>query len=319
MSVIIGKIVSIFLITGVGYVANKVNVLPNESNKYLVDLMMKITCPCMVITAIMSTELTPETLSKTAQMLLLAAGFFVMSTIVGWLFCVKVLGIKAENDAGVYVACMATVNNGFMGFPITLALFGNDVLFLMVLFQTLLVIYLYSAGVVLVNYGKERLDGEGGSYSILKSLANPCTICAVVSIVLLLLKVQIPEVLYNSLDSLGSATVPISMLVVGIQLGSSSFKRVFTNKNLLITSFVKMLVFPALTFLAVNWLPLATDLKIALTFGAAFPTAVVMVAIASMEKRNSTLAAEIVAFTTLISIITLPAVAIALMTYYGLI
>ena len=318
MSVIIGKIVSIFLITGVGYIANKVKVLPNESNKYLVDLMMKITCPCMVITAIMSTELTSDTLSKTIQMLLLAAGFFILSTLIGWIFCVKILGIKPENDAGIYIACMATVNNGFMGFPITLALFGNDVLFLMVLFQTMLVIYLYSVGVVLVNYGREKLDSTG-SYSILKSLANPCTICAVVSIVLLLLRVELPEVLYNSLDSLGSATVPISMLVVGIQLGGSSFKKVLTNKNLLITSFAKMLVFPLLTFLAVNWTPLATDLKIALTFGAAFPTAVVMVAIASMEKRNSTLAAEMVAFTTLISIITLPAAAILLMTYYGMI
>lgn len=316
MSVIINKIISIFLITGVGYGANKLNVLPNESNKYLVDMMMKITCPAMVITSIMATELTPDTLSKTVQMLLLAAGFFVLSTALAWVFCVKILGITADKDAGIYVACMATVNNGFMGFPITQALFGSDILFLMVLFQTMLTIYLYSAAVVLVNYGTEK---TGDLKLILKSLANPCTVCAVISIILLVLGIQLPEVIFNSLDSLGSATVPVSMLVVGIQLGGSNLKKVLGNKMIFITSFVKMLAFPMITFLIVNWLPIATDLKIALTFGASFPTAVVMVAISSMENKNSVLAAEIIAFTTLMSVVTLPVSAILLMTYYGLI
>ena len=60
-------------------------------------------------------------------------------------------------------------------------------------------------------------------------------------------------------------------------------------------------------------------MKIALIFGAAFPTAVAVVAITGMEKRNSVLAAEMVAFTTLLSVITLPISAVLLMSYYGLV
>ena len=52
MSVILSKIVSIFLITGVGFAANRKGILPYASNKYLVDLMMLITCPCMIISTI---------------------------------------------------------------------------------------------------------------------------------------------------------------------------------------------------------------------------------------------------------------------------
>ena len=62
MTIIISKILSIFFITGVGFVANKVNILPNQANRYLVDLLMLITCPCMILISIADTELTRKPL-----------------------------------------------------------------------------------------------------------------------------------------------------------------------------------------------------------------------------------------------------------------
>lgn len=315
MSVIIGKIVSIFLITGVGFVANRRGILPNESNKFLVDLMMLITCPCMIISTITTTELTDDTAMLAFRMLLYAIAWFAVSTLLAWLLCIKVLRIKAEDGAGVYMACIATLNNGFMGLPISYALFGSDVLFLMILFQTTLVAYVYSIGPMQVNYGSKT---NTSFRAVLKSLANPCTLSAVFSFIVLLSGLQLPEVLFNTIDSIGSITVPLSMMVVGIQLGSSNIRKVLGSRSLVTASVVKMLAWPALTFLAVNWLPLPVNVKITLVFGAAFPAAVAVVPIASMENRDSVLAAELVAFTTLLSIGTLPVCALLLMGYYGI-
>ena len=222
----------------------------------------------------------------------------------------------SDPNAGVYMAGMTTINNGFMGFPITMALFGSDVLFFMVLFQMILTIYLYSGCIIQVNYGsKGRIDLR----AVAKHLTNPCTLAAFLGIAMLLLGLHLPDMLFETVDTIGSATVPISMLVVGIQLGSSRISEVIHDRKLVITSIVKMLLWPVLTFLAVNWLPLPVNMKIALVFGAAFPTAVAVVAITSMENRNAVLAAEIIAFTTLLSIITLPVSALLLMGYYGLV
>jgi len=314
MSVIIGKIVSIFLITAVGYVANRRGILPDASNKYLVDLMMLITCPCMIISSITTTELTDGTALLTIQMLGYAVIWFALSTLLARILCLRILRIKAEEGAGVYIACIATLNNGFMGLPISFALFGDDVLFLMILFQTILVAYVYSVGVIDVNYGAKT---HTSFRSILKSLANPCTLSAVFSFILLFAGIRLPEVLFSTIDSVGSITVPLSMMVVGIQLGSSNLGKVLGSRSLVISSVVKMVFWPLLTFLAVNWLPLPVNVKITLTFGAAFPAAVAVVPIASMEGRDSVLAAELVAFTTLLSIATLPVCALLLMGYYG--
>lgn len=316
MIVIIEKIISIFLITAVGFVANRKGILPDQSNRYLVDMLMMITTPCMVLASITSTELTDDTFVLTLQMILCAVIWFAVSAFLSWLFCIKIMKIGSDSDAGVYMAGMTTINNGFMGFPITMALFGDDVLFFMVLFQMMLTIYLYSGCIIQVNYGSRgRIDLR----SVGRHLTNPCTLSAFLGIVMLLAGLHLPDVIFETVDTIGSATVPISMLVVGIQLGSSRVSEVIRDRSLVITSVVKMVVWPVLTFLAVNWLPLAVNMKVALVFGAAFPTAVAVVAITSMENRNAVLAAEIIAFTTLLSIVTLPASALLLMGYYGLV
>ncbi len=315
MLIIISKIFSIFLITGVGFVANKTNVLPYESNKYMVDLMMLITSPCMIISSLTSADSSGDMAALTTQALIFSALFFIGSYLFSSLLCKKIYPIKAEDHAGIYMIAIATLNNGFMGFPITYALFSDEVFFCMVLFNFIHVVYVYSAGIVQVNYG---FDSSTSFKTTLRYLVNPCTIAAGFSLIILFCNLQLPEPILDSIDIIGDATVPISMLLVGIQLGSSNIPKIIRNKKLVIISFAKMIFLPLLTFLAVNWLPISTSLKIALTFGAAFPAAVAIVAITSMQNRNSILAAELVAFTTLISMVTLPIAATLLMAYYQL-
>ena len=316
MIIVLKKIISIFIITFVGFIANKKGILPNQSNRYLVDLLMMITTPCMVLASITSTELTEDTVKTTLLMILFSVLWFAASAFLSWVLCIKILKMKDHPDAGVYMAGVTTINNGFMGFPITLALFGEDVFFYMVLFQMMLTIYLYSGCIMQVDYGhKRKMDLK----LTLKQLANPCSMSAVLGIIMLFLGLHLPDMIFETVDSIGSITVPLSMLVVGIQLGSSKISTVIHNRNLVLTSVLKMIFWPVLTFLAVNWLPLPLSMKLALIFGSVFPTAVAVVAVTSMENRNAVLAAEMIAFTTMISIVTIPVSALLLLGYYGLV
>ena len=45
MELVFGKILSIFLIIGIGFVANKADILPMAANRYLVALLLRVTCP----------------------------------------------------------------------------------------------------------------------------------------------------------------------------------------------------------------------------------------------------------------------------------
>ena len=316
MELVFGKILSIFMIIAVGFAANKADIMPMAANKYLVGLLIRVTCPCMIVASITSNELREDTLSLSLQTLIGAVIFFTVSALVGWFICAKIVKVLPRENIGVYTYSFGSINSGFIGFPITLALFGSSILYLMVIHNVLLSLYLYTFGIMLVNIGASgrKLDFKG----FLNSFKNINSIAAGVSIVMLFAGLKLPTVIFDCVDMIGDATTPLSMLIVGMQLGDCDFREVLKNRKLLGISLLKMLLLPVLTFLLVNWLPLDVSVKVCLVFAASFPVAVAVVPVTSEQNRDSLIAAEMVAITTLFSLAVIPAVATFLLGYYGL-
>ena len=316
MELVFGKILSIFMIIAVGFTANKADIMPMAANKYLVGLLIRVTCPCMIVASITSNELREDTLSLSLQTLIGAVIFFTVSALVGWFICAKIVKVLPRENIGVYTYSFGSINSGFIGFPITLALFGSSILYLMVIHNVLLSLYLYTFGIMLVNIGASgrKLDFKG----FLNSFKNINSIAAGVSIVMLFAGLKLPTVIFDCVDMIGDATTPLSMLIVGMQLGDCDFGEVLKNRKLLGISLLKMLLLPVMTFLLVNWLPLDVSVKVCLVFAASFPVAVAVVPVTSEQNRDSLIAAEMVAITTLFSLAVIPAVATFLLGYYGL-
>ena len=130
MVTILSKIASIFLIMGVGFFLNRSDILPSSSNKYFVDLLMFVTTPCMILSSVTANEFNDDMKSATVEVLLCGIGFFVVLFLVGYIFLKKIMRVKPSEDLGVYILSFSTVNNGFMGFPITNAVFGGNILYL---------------------------------------------------------------------------------------------------------------------------------------------------------------------------------------------
>ena len=316
MELVFGKILSIFLIIGIGFAANKAGIMPMAANKYLVGLLLRVTCPCMIIASITSNELREDTLSLSMQTLVGAILFFTMAALLGWVLSAKLIKVELSENVGVYTFAFGSINSGFIGFPITLAIFGSGILYLMVIHNVLLNLYLYTFGILIVNMGAS--GGKLDFRSFVNSFKNINAIAAAVSIVMLFMGLKLPTVIFDCVEMIGDSTTPFSMLIVGMQLGECDFKELLKNRKLMGISFLKMLLLPVLTFLMVNWLPFAPEVKICLIFAAAFPVAVASVPVTSEQNRDSMVAAEMVAITTLISLIVIPAAATFLLGYYGL-
>lgn len=305
------KIAAIFAMTAIGFIASKTGVLPAESKKYLSNLLLFITSPCMIIGSMTSQTLDAHTFELMIQ--IVAGSFVFFIAAIGISFLIVKLMRCDRDDAGVLMVIITAVNTGFMGFPVTKAIFGNTYFFLMVIQNIVLNIYLYSMMVYQMNYGFRKKEGIKG---MLMPMLNMCTYALIIGLMLMLLKVQLPDILADFINTIGDATIPVSMIVVGVQLSESSIRKMLTNKRLITASLCNVILIPVLTFLAVNWLPLAPESKLILIFAAAFPCAVVSTAIALKENRNAALMAEGVAMTTLLSMGTLPVAAILLMQLY---
>lgn len=313
MIVIITNIAAIFIIMGVGFAANRTGLLPEKANDYLSPLLIQITSPCMIFSNIASADTGEGMFKEVMTMVGGAAVFFAMSSIVGLILCIKVLKLADDENCGVYVMLFATINNGFMGLPITLEIFGEEALFFMVFSQMTLLVFIFGPGIAIINYGAKN---EKGKLERIKDMFGPNTIAAILGILVMVTGLHIPEIIMKPVDMIGGITTVLAMLVIGIQLGNSNFREITGNRNLVIESTVKMILVPVLMFLIVNWLPIPNIIKLVLVFSAAFPSAVTVSPVAVTEGKNGTLAAEGVALTTLISVITIPIAAMIVSTIY---
>ena len=334
MTLVFSKVLSIFLIIGVGFLANRRGILPESSNQFLVDLLILITSPCMILTSIAGKELTADTLLLTVQAFVCADLYFLLLSLAGYTLFGKILRFSPHDDIPVYVMIFVSMNCGFMGFPLTLSLFGDDILYIMVIINISHTFYLYPFGELQLKLycgnssdSDDRSEGSERSQRSrhLRSLrnaasaaANPCTLAAVAGLILLIVGIHLPEFLFSGMEMIGDATVPLSMLLVGMKLGNSNFRRLFQNRRLLLTAGLRMFVLPVIMFLIVNPLPLATDLKVALIFASCFASGVGIVPVISMEHKNALLASEGVALTTLFSMVVIPLSSMFLMSHYGL-
>jgi len=306
------KVLVIFSMVAIGFIANKAGILPIESNKYLVNLLLEITTPCMILGSMASNKLTPETLHSTIEVAVGSLAFFMFAWAVG-LLIVKLMRYEPKEDRGIMIVIITGINAGFMGFPVTKSIFGNKYLFLMVIVNCMLTFYLYFLSVLQMNYGHKKKESFK---EILKPLFNMCMLASVLGLIVFGAGIALPAPLLDFLNTIGDSTIPISMFVVGIQLGNCELKKTIRNGKLLAASVSNVLIIPAATWLAVNWLPITTDAKLTLVFAASFPCAVATVAVATREGRNANLMAEGVALTTLLSMVTLPLAALILMAVY---
>lgn len=297
----------------IGYTACRKGVLPFAANDYFVKLLLSICIPCMIISSMSTKELNTSILDQVIQMTAGSALYFILGAVLSW-FIIRLFHLGSREDQGVLMVILTSINSGFMGFPITNAIFGSDCLFMMVLNNSVMTFYLYSILLMQLHAGevKTRLSLK----EMIRPMRNACMYASVIGFIILFAQIRIPAFIIDLTDMIGSATTPVSMFVVGIQLSQSDFRSVVKNRTLLLVSLCAVIIMPLLMLLAVHWLPLNPIVKASLVFAVAFPTAVISVALTAKEKKNAGLMAEGVALTTLFSMITLPAWAMILLHLY---
>lgn len=313
MLTVLIKILGIFAIIVVGYIATKTNIITKESESSMVNLLILVTTPCMAFSSIVSKELDSSISEKVILVLLVSLAYFIIMPILV-LPLGKIFTHTPKEDVGVLMAIMVAANAGFMGFPITKAIFGDHFFFLIVVQNIILNIYLFGIAVLQMNYGSEsKFDIK----SIIKSVMNPCVVVSLIAMVILFTGIKMPEPVMDITGMLGNVTTPLSMIIVGMRLANSKFDSVLKNRDLIIASLFNVLIAPICAFLMVNWLPFLTDdVKLLIIWASAFPCAVIIAGLAAKEGRNATLVSEGIALTTLLSLITLPIAATILTSLY---
>ena len=305
MFLIFSKVLVVFIYIGVGFIANRLKVLPEESVKHFISLVMGITVPCLVVSSITGQDLNGDMYRNTILTLLLTTLVLIVTAFATTFVSDRIFPWKDQQDRNVLASAMTGCNAGFMGLPIASAVFGELVFYYLVIQNIANNLYLFVMSLAQLHHRESEKSSKSLSEK-LKPLVNPTSVATIVSLIMLFAGIHLPEYAIDIVTTLGDITIPLSMILVGVQLGGADFKKLIADKALLITSVMKLIAVPALALLILTPMPVDPVVKLTVLLGMCFPSAVIGVAVAAQENKNSQLMAEAVAITTLLSLITLP-------------
>ncbi|MDS1004400.1 AEC family transporter [Clostridium sporogenes] len=291
---IISQVLILSIIMGIGIICGKKEILNEEVNKKLSELLVKITLPCLIISSF--------NYNFTGDMIKNARMFFVYSVIIHiGLILISGLFFIKHNERARKVLKFSTIfsNSAFMGYPVIEALYGKVGVFYASIFGIPYNILMLSVGIMIYTGEKDIKNLKG----ILK---HPGIIATVLGMFILIFHISIPMPIKTSLQSVGSMTTPLSMIIVGAMLADINIKEIFSGIEAYYGAFVRLIIIPVLVYILMIVLKADKLLLEICVILEAMPTAVLATVLAEEYNADVVLAAKCVFITTILSIITIP-------------
>ena len=298
---VLGEMLVILFAILAGFAAKRLGYLGGETDQKLSKLLLNITLPAMILASVITGDELPA-METILSILEVAVVFYVLAFAVALLVPRFLPGTTAEK--GVWRYALSFPNVGFIGYPVAVALFGQEALFYAVVLALPFNLLSYSLGpLMLVGVGRFRW----------RQMLSPCILSSAAALVLALTRLRLPAMVGEMLDFVGSITVPLSLLVVGSFLADIPAGKVFHSAKLWLLSALRLLILPAVLCLILRAMGFdSLVLGIAVT-QMAMPVAV-NGTLLSMEYGGDTACmAQITFLTTLGSILTIPVIAALLL------
>ncbi len=307
-----GSFLVLYALIVTGYVIAKKNLFDTHVTTALNRFIVYFAFPCLIVHKLATSEIKPETMSNFIAALCL--GFFLLCFMQGIAYVyAKLLGFDRSN-ANVAECSMASTNNGFMGFPISIMFAGDIGLFYMLAFNSALNLYFFSLCIITLRRNKREQKGfdfKNAVISMIKMLGNPNILALIVGLILCGTGIKLPAPAEEYMRYIGGIATPMAMIYIGTSLAKSNLIAILKNKFIVESCVYKLAWMPLMTAGIVTLLPLPAIVKQIAILNCSFPTAATVPMLAEQEEQDSAFAGEIVFLSTLFSAVTLP-IAIAL-------
>ena len=288
-----------------GYLLIKTKMLKEAQSGALSMLLMYVGMPFLIFnSAINNLTLNGELLLTIAIVLVIGVAYtFAM------FFASKPLTDmeKAEKTKGMMRFCAVFSNNGFLGIPLAMAVFGADSMALMVVIILNIItnVLMYTLGIYLVSGDKKAMSPK-------KAFLNPVLIAFVVGIIANLLNVKqaVPEIATYSAH-FSNLVTPISMTILGMKMGGVKFLELFKSWKVYYVAGLKLVAFPMIIVAVMFLLNLVTatvtpDMILGVLIAFSMPTAGLASTFSDNFNGDTENAVAFTLGTTLLSIITIP-------------
>lgn len=289
----------LFIYIVVGFIAAKAGKVDDDTVSKVNKVLLYIGQPAMILSSVLDTELNMS-IADVVELFLLACVMQLLLLAFAWIF--TPIFVKKKSDRGLFKFMIAFGNVGFMGMPVISALFGPDAVFMSAICIVPFFLASYSIGVMQL---KGRAKGEKIDF---RFLLNPALVATFAAVILFFLDLPIPREVMDASSGLAGILIPLSMVVIGANLGMSHISELFVDWRMYALCFVKLIVSPVLMFFICR-IFVSNEIYLGiLVVSAAMPVAVLASMLSTEYGTDIRVASRGVFMTTLLSLVTIPAV-----------
>lgn len=308
--VVVQQMLVLLVMMLIGYIAFRVKWLDGNACSKISKIVVNILNPCMMINGVLGKEAHLEG-SMLFQTLLLVVVYFGLLIFLS-LPVASALNLKKEHY-NLYRLMTIFSNIGFMGIPVITSIYGKEAMLLIALYNLGYNLLIYTYGMHLASKSAQIESGveteEKGPW---RQLFNPGVIACIVTILIFVSGISMPDSVCTFFDYLGNSVVPLSMMLIGASVAQGGRKEFFLDKKMYAFMAVKMLAIPIAAALFLKLLPWPALVEGVFILMLAMPVGSIVVMVAAEKGADALECTKGNILTTLASVITIPIVSMFL-------
>lgn len=306
--IVLQQMLVLFAMMAIGMFLWKKQWIDEKGQKSISKLVVNIFNPLLLINSIAGYDFANATVDI-GQNLIFVGVYFLMLFAAG--FVITVLLRLKRPQKQFYQMMMLFSNIGFIGIPLVTALLGKEYVLYVAFYILVYNVLLYTYGIYLAI--KSNGGGEGKSVEFpVKKILNPGVFGCVAAILIFVCKIELPKAVVSFVEYMGNTCIPLSMILIGVSVAQMDARQLFSNWKMYLFLAVKLLVIPICAALVCRQLPVDRGIYQVFILECAVPIGSIISLVAQeygAEDNSTTIG---VVLSTLLSVITIPVVALFL-------
>ncbi len=293
-SIVFRQILMMFLMMGIGAFCYKIKFISKEGSTTLSDVALFVVLPCVVFTSF-QIQYRPKILYGIIISFVL--GFAAHLIAMGAAYLLVKGGTKEhriiERFHIIYPNC------GFMGVPIAQAMFGEKGVIYITAFMC-------AQNFLIWSHGVSSMQGGFKKESLLSILKAPVIIALFLGMLCFILKIPVPEVLVDTMKTVGNMNTPLAMLVSGTAVAQTKIQKALLRPRTYWMLFLRLLAVPVIVICLLAFVPVSEEIRLITALGISAPTAAISTMFAVKYQKDVGYAAELFAISTISAIAAMP-------------
>ena len=296
-SVVIQQMLMLFAMMMAGYISYKKGWLSDEADSKLSTTIVHIMNPCVIINGVLGKDVADAgaLIGENLILVILFFGLVIMMSAP----LATILHVR-KKDRSVYEMMTIFTNIGLVGLPIVISIYGQASMIFVSFYILVFNVLAYTLGIYLMNHHGAKMEW--------KKILNSGVVACLVALCIFAFRIKTPMVVNNFMNYMGTAVIPLSMMVVGVSIAKADLKEIFSDIHMYQFAFWKLLVIPCMAVMLAFLLPFDPMLEGIFIVMMAMPVGSIVAMMADEYGADKVLVSHGIVMTTLFCVVTVPIV-----------